>query len=83
MGEYVTVTELPGFKAHREQIERLYHRYRFAAEYCKGKEVLEVACGGGIGLGYLGKFATKVVSGDIDEGVLKFTRARYKNRRNI
>lgn len=47
MGEYVTVTELPGYKAHGEQIERLFQRYHFAVEYCKNKEVLEVACGGG------------------------------------
>ena len=83
MGEYVTVTELPGINAHKEQLERLVQRYCFASEYCKDKDVLEVACGGGIGLGYLARRARKVVGGDIDEKVLEFARRNYGNRRNI
>lgn len=83
MVDYTTVTELPGCKASREQSERLYHRYRFASEFCKDKDVLEVACGGGIGLGYLAKIAKKVIGGDIDENNLKFAREHYKHRPNI
>jgi len=30
MEDYSTVTELPGQRASREQLERLYHRYEFA-----------------------------------------------------
>ncbi|PIV55873.1 hypothetical protein COS16_05700 [Candidatus Desantisbacteria bacterium CG02_land_8_20_14_3_00_49_13] len=81
--KYFTVTELPGLKASREQIERLFHRYHFAAQFCTGKEVLEVACGSGIGLGYLAKNAVKVIGGDIDENNLAFARERYKGRQNI
>src|SRR3989304_8935037 len=83
MGEYVTVTELPRINAHKEQLERLVQRYCLASEYCKDKEVLEVARGGGIGLGYLARRARKVVGGDIDEKVLEFARRNYGNRRNI
>ena len=47
--------------------------------FCFAKEdneldVLEVACGGGIGLGYLARTAKKVVGGDIDETILQYPR---------
>lgn len=80
---YATVTELPGNKGQKEQLERLYQRYHFALPYCKDKEVLEVACGGGLGLGYLAKVAEKVVGGDIDRNILKYPREHYKGRKRI
>jgi len=83
MRNYTIVTELPGGKASKEQIERLYHRYYFASQFCQGKDVLEVACGAGQGLGYLAKKAKRVVGGDICEDNLKFAREHYKNRQNI
>lgn len=64
---YTKVTELPDYKITREQLARLYQRYRFALKFCKDKEVLEVACGGGMGLGYLASVSKKVVGGDIDK----------------
>lgn len=81
--DYTTVTELPGNKASKEQLERLYHRYRFASSFCRNKDVLEVACGAGIGLGYLAKDATKVVGSDIDENILRYAYDTYKDRRNV
>jgi 2-polyprenyl-3-methyl-5-hydroxy-6-metoxy-1,4-benzoquinol methylase len=62
--DYCTVTELPGSNATKEQLARLYHRYHFAAGFCEGKDVLEVACGAGQGLGYLARKAKSVVGGD-------------------
>lgn len=81
--DYTIVTEIPANRGSQEQITRLYARYRFASEYCKNKDVLEVACGAGIGLGYLAKFAHKVVGGDIDENNLKFALETYNGRSNI
>ncbi len=75
--DYFSITEAPGLKATREQMERLYHRYRFALDYLNDANVLEVACGSGIGLGYLGKKASKVVGGDIDEENLAAARSIY------
>ena len=83
MEDYTTVTELPGQRATREQLERLYHRYKFASKFCGDKDVLEVACGAGQGLGYLEKVAKKVVGGDIDENNLRFAISHYKGRQNI
>jgi len=83
MGNYTTVTELPGQEASSEQLARLYHRYKFASQFCEGKDVFEVACGAGIALGYLARKARRVVGGDIDENNLKFAQEHYKGRHNI
>ena len=77
--DYHNITEAPGMKATREQLERLYHRYRFALEFACGKDVLEVACGSGIGLGFLAGSAKTVVGGDIDVKNLSVARQIYKD----
>jgi ubiquinone/menaquinone biosynthesis C-methylase UbiE len=83
MADYLTVTEIPGNKASREQIERLFHRYHFASAFCQGKDVLEVACGAGMGLGYLEQVANRVVGGDIDEEILRYAKRHYQGRNKI
>jgi len=83
MGNYTTVTELSGQGASREQLARLYQRYKFASQFCEGKDVFEAACGGGIALGYLGRKARRVVGGDIDENNLKFAQEHYRGRHKI
>ena len=55
----------------------LYTRYRYAAALCQGKDVLEVACGAGSGLGYLAKAARKVIGGDYTENLLQRTQQHY------
>lgn len=77
---YSIITETPGIGASREQLSMLYTRYRFASEYCRGKDVLEVACGSGQGLGYLAKVAKSLVGGDIDENNLRMASEHYRNR---
>jgi SAM-dependent methyltransferase len=83
MPDFTTVTEITGNKVTEEQIERMYTRYRFALDFCENKDVLEIACGSGQGLGLLAKKAHKVVGGDIDENNLKLAIEHYKNRSNI
>lgn len=83
MVDYIIVTELPCTKSSKEQLERLYQRYHFASGFCKDKQVLEVACGAGIGLGYLAKTARRIVGGDIDKNNLKFAQEYYRNREKI
>ncbi|OGR98575.1 MAG: hypothetical protein A2V88_07650 [Elusimicrobia bacterium RBG_16_66_12] len=80
---YVTVTELPGAGATREQLSMLYTRYRLAATHAAGKDLLEVACGPGIGLGYLARSARTVVGGDFDETMLRQARAHYGDRAQL
>lgn len=81
--DYTTITELPGDKGSKEQLARLYHRYHFASLFCKNKDVLEVACGAGIGLGCLAGVANKVVGCDIDKKILRYACDTYKDRENI
>jgi len=81
--DYTIVTDIPGDLAHKEQLERIYSRYRFAADFCAGKDVLEVGCSCGIGLGYLARNAKAIVGTDIDERNLKNASEYYKGRSNM
>jgi len=58
----------------------LYTRYAFAVGFCHGKEVLEVGCGCGMGLGYLGQNARRLVGGDFTESLLRRAHAHYGGR---
>src|SRR4051794_27765580 len=81
--DYSTVTEVAGEKASRAQLERIFGRYYFAASFCQGREVLEIACGTGQGIGLLAGRATRVTGLDIDAGLLRRARLAYANRPNI
>jgi SAM-dependent methyltransferase len=81
--DYSDVTELPGERASEEQLSRLRHRYQTAARYSAGKDVLEVGCGAGQGLGYLARRARLVVGGDSTEANLGRARAHYGGRANL
>lgn len=78
--DYTTVTERPGGGATREQIAMLYTRYALARRLAKGKDVLEVACGCGPGLGYLARQARRVVGGDLEQSLLDTARDTYGDR---
>src|SRR5436853_5950477 len=77
--DFSTITEAPGLQATHVQLQRLYQRYHFAKEYCQNKDILEVACGTGIGLGYLASVSKSVCGIDIDERNLSIARDIYKN----
>jgi SAM-dependent methyltransferase len=78
--DYSSVTEVPGGPATKEQLRRLHNRYRVALEYSAGRRVLEVACGAGMGLGYLAKAADFVVGGDYTERLLCLAKEHYGDR---
>jgi SAM-dependent methyltransferase len=78
--DFTTVTEAPGDPLRGEALEMLWTRYRFAEEYCRGRAVLEVACGAGQGLGLLAKTAARVVGGDYTERLLGFAKKHYGSR---
>ena len=80
MRDFTTVTESPGTAVSVEQLEMNFHRYHTVSQYCEGKEVLEVGCGAGQGLGYLARKARRVVGGDITERLLRAARSYYKTR---
>lgn len=78
--DYTTVTEVRGNQVTQEQLERMFHRYCFASNFGEGKDVLEVACGAGLGLGYLAKRAKRVFAGDYTETLIKEAKRYYKER---
>jgi SAM-dependent methyltransferase len=78
--DYTLITETPGLKATAEQAERLYHRYCFSRQFVNGNDVLEIACGSGIGLGYLSGRAKRVAGIDIEEKNVAKARAYYRGR---
>ena len=80
MNDYLDVTELSGDDVSSEQVLRCSHRYFWAGHYCKDKDVVEVACGTGPGLGFLLRQAKSLEAGDISEPILNIARKYYGNR---
>jgi len=78
--DYSGVTETVGDHVTREALSMLYTRYAFARTLCEGRDVLEVACGGGQGLGYLASRARRVVGGDLTESLMAQAERHYGGR---
>lgn len=77
---FLNVTELSGDDVTQEQVERLCHRYYWASDYCRGRDILEVACGTGQGAGYLQAISKSYHAGDYSESILKIAKQHYGNR---
>jgi SAM-dependent methyltransferase len=78
--DYSTVTELPGGRASRQQLARLHQRYGLAATLAAGRDVLEVGCGAGLGLGWLARQARRVTGGDFTASSVALARRHYNGR---
>ena len=78
--DYVPVTEIAGDEVAQEQVGRLCNRYYWAGQYCSGKDVVEVACGSGQGLGYLSAIAKSFEAGDYSNEILSIARQHYGER---
>jgi SAM-dependent methyltransferase len=78
--DFTGVTELSGAEISEEQLQRMTHRYHWAASHCVGKDVVEVACGSGQGLGLLEKIAKTLEAGDYSAEVLSVPKAHYGSR---
>jgi SAM-dependent methyltransferase len=78
--DYLPITELSGDEISHEQLERLCNRYYWAGTYSAGRDILEVACGTGQGLGFLSSLAKSVSAGDYSTEILKIAKAYYGNR---
>ena len=78
--DFPSITELPGDYASREQVLRSHRRYYWAAEYVADRDVLEVGCGAGQGLGMLARTARRVVGGDVSKEALSTARHHYGDR---
>lgn len=78
--DFFSVTEIAGDCVTREQIERAYHRYRWAVEYVANRDVMEIACGTGPGLGMLAESSRSFIASDYSGAVLSVAHATYGNR---
>ena len=52
-------------------------RYRFAANFVDGKDILDISCGSGYGSNYLAKMAKSVFGVDIDAGTVEYCKKKY------
>lgn len=78
--DFLSVTELAGDEVSKEQVERICDRYYWAAEFCANKDVVEVACGTGQGLGYLSSKASSIVGSDVSQPMIERAKAHYGDR---
>lgn len=74
---YDLVTEHPGQLASDLQLAMLRARYGWAVVHCRDANVLEVACGAGLGLEALARTARSVTAGDCDPVNLAFARSAH------
>lgn len=79
MKNFTEVTEIPGQRASKDQMSYMMTRYHLAKKYSNGKDVLEIGCGSGTGLGYLAEDAKNVIGGDIDSNLVNIASLNYKN----
>lgn len=60
-----------------------WHRYAFARTLCRGRRVLDAACGEGYGSALLADEAVEVVGVDVADEAVAHARAAYADRRNL
>jgi SAM-dependent methyltransferase len=80
---YSSVTEQPGQAASHSQLAMMAARYAWARSYAVGRDVLEVGCGSGTGLGVLAEVARTVEAGDVDESNVETARGTYALTPNV
>jgi ubiquinone/menaquinone biosynthesis C-methylase UbiE len=78
--DFLLVSELAGQPLAREQMERMHHRYAWAVGHCEDKDVVEVACGSGPGLGMLAIVSRSLEAGDYSLEMLDRAKAQYGSR---
>lgn len=55
-------------------------RYNLAMRFCKGKNVLDIACGTGYGTEMLGWVSKSVVGVDINESAIYYAKLHYRGK---
>ena len=77
---FVDVTEVAGDPISLEQLERVTHRYVWASKFCPDKDVAEIACGTGPGIGLLNRISKTFEAADYSGPMLEKARAHYGDR---
>jgi SAM-dependent methyltransferase len=74
---------VPGDKRTPEAWQMICCRYFVAGQLASGKQVLEIGCGSGRGLGYLSARAQRVIGGDYSPENLGYAREHYKDKAEL
>jgi len=80
---FTTVTEMPSKGATSDQLQILVTRYHLAARWSQNRDILEAACGPGVGLGLMASVGRCVVAGDIDPENCRLAQKTYRDRPDI
>ena len=80
MDKFIEVTETSKSFVSKEQIQRMENRYSWAANLCKSKDIIEVACGTGQGLNLLYKDANSLKARDISEKMINIAKQSYAEK---
>ena len=83
MNDYLEVSEITGNMVAKEQLIRMEHRYLWAKSYAQNKDVVELACGTGQGLGMLKRVSKSLVAGDYSERMIHILRSHYGSTINV
>lgn len=78
--DFTDVTEMAGEEISQEQLYRLANRYYWAKDYAQGRDVIEVACGTGPGLGYLDAISKSLLAGDFSPAMVAQVKRHYGDR---
>ncbi len=78
--DFSLVSETPGLGVTKENASMLMTRYAFARKYCERKDVLEISCGAGMGLGFLAATAKSIVGADYDPQFVARAKEHYGER---
>jgi len=77
---FASETELPGRRISADTLQIIAHRYCWASGFVFRKEILEVGCGPGLGLGWLSRNAKRIIGGDITEENIALAKEHYGPR---
>ena len=80
---FTNVTEIPGSYATEEQLSMIVTRYSLAKKYSNNKDVLEIACGSGIGIPYIKDVAKSVSACDIDPKLVNIAKEISTNIKGV
>jgi SAM-dependent methyltransferase len=78
--DYTGVTETPGTLVSRHAASMAMSRYELVRRLATRRRVLEIACGSGQGLGYVGRNAACIIGGDITASLLNRAQQHYGRR---
>tara|TARA_B100000900_G_C20587478_1_gene720202 strand:- start:1208 stop:2020 length:813 start_codon:yes stop_codon:yes gene_type:complete len=81
MDRFINVTATSKSIDSRYQLESMVVRYSWASNFCKGKDVLEIACGTGQGLSLILPYSKTLKACDISKKMIKIAKKTYSDEK--